>query len=64
MAYLSVPTRPGLFANDKSAKIFEQKRAQRAEEYFNRNTRKSFEDDAEHVILMLVVGFLKLVRQH
>ncbi|WAR01556.1 KCNAW-like protein [Mya arenaria] len=51
MAYLSVPTRPGLFQNEKSEKIFEQKRAKRAEEYFNRNTRKSFADDAEHVIL-------------
>jgi hypothetical protein len=51
MAYLSVPTRHGsLFQNDKTAaKVFERKRAQKTDEYFNRNTRKSFTDDGDKV---------------
>jgi len=51
MSYLSVPTRHGLLQNEKSAKIFELKRLQKAEEYLNRATRKSYEDDSEHVFI-------------
>ncbi|XP_045171743.2 potassium voltage-gated channel protein Shaw-like [Mercenaria mercenaria] len=53
MAYLSVPTRHGsLFQNDKTAaKVFERKRAQKTDEYYNRHTRKSFSDDGDRVTI-------------
>lgn len=53
MAYLSVPTRHGsLFQNDKTAaRVFERKRAQKADEYINRLTRKSFTDDGDKVTI-------------
>lgn len=65
MAYLSVPTRHGnLFQSDKSfaktaKRIFERKRAQKAGEYLNRNTRDSFVDDDQRVIINVGGTFFK-----